>query len=81
MSDFMQALGNVVDEHTRLLCHIRKVSRLEALEQMAETYKRDLHDSLGTSMESYFRAALEIVDRRIAAESGFSAVGADRRWQ
>lgn len=80
MSDFTQGLTREIEAAMKGICRIRKVDTVESLRVLQDTYRERYQESTDTQMESYWRAALEIVDRRLASEQGFNSVGARERY-
>lgn len=76
MSDFNSALTKLIEEQMWMLCGIRKVTPEQAWEDLVTTYRQNLVDSIDTGMEGYWKACLDIADRRLVAEKGFSQDGA-----
>lgn len=81
MSEYLPKREKALEEHAVQLSRVRRCSVLEAWQAIRSQALANLADSRDSSMEATWQIDLDILDRRIAAESGFSAVGADRRWQ
>ena len=81
MSEYSEKREKAISEQVEQLALIRRCSRLDAWRAYLATAQENLRDSIDTQMEGTWRIDIEIAARRISAESGFSAVGADRRWQ
>ena len=70
---FTPALTKALGEQAAQLRRIRRCSELEAWQAIRTTAGENLHDSVGTPDEFYWRAAVEVAERQLVASN-------DPRW-
>lgn len=79
MSDYLDKRVRVWEEQAEWLARFRRIAKLEAWQVVRSSIAENLRDSYETQMEDTWRIDLDLVDRKLQAEAGFSAVGA-RKW-
>ena len=66
MTDFVEKLTNALDDQNRWLVRFRRITPLEAWKVQRATYEDNWRNSVDTTNEGYWRAAMEVADRNVA---------------
>ena len=62
MTDTRTDMADAIRDAVFNLARLRSARPLDVLADVTQTYRENLHDSLGTGMESYWRVMIEVAE-------------------
>jgi len=66
-------MTKAVEEAAIKLAHLRRCSKVEASQAVAQTYAENLRLSRNTTMEPYWRLMVDVADQQVGSALGESA--------